>query len=338
MIKKRLVWIDVLRLIGIIGVILIHIVSNTMETFGGLSDNAHKFYVFIHFLFEFSVPLFIMISGMMFLKKKDITFKEMFKKYILKIILIILVFGTGMILMEEVFINKNVSLELFKKVIIRLLEGDIWAHMWYLYLILGLYLITPAFILITNNIKEKEYKIFLVILFSLTILLSLLNSAFKVNIAFNMINISGYIFYYLYGHFLYSYTISNKFKILNYILAFLGIIYTIYRASTYNSLDYIYGYTTIVPCVLASSLVLLLKDRDIKLKINNIINNIGICSLGIYIIHQFFINIIYKVLKFDLIVSYPYIGLIIYLIVIFLCSYVTTYLLRKIKFVREYFL
>lgn len=333
--KKRIVWIDILRIIGVLGVILIHISSNTMETFGGLTDSAHKFYIFIHYLFEFSVPLFVMISGMMFLKKKDLSFKEIFKKYVFKILLIIIVFGTGMIMMEEIFINKSFSLDLFKKIFIRLLEGDIWAHMWYLYLILGLYLITPALTLITNNIKEKEYQIFLVILFSLTILLSTVESAFKLKIALNMINLSGYIFYYFYGHYLYKYSVSKRFKYINYVLAFISIIYTIYRACTYNSLDYDYSYTTIVPCILASSVILFMKDRDIKLRINDFINSIGLCSLGIYIIHQFFINIIYKVVKFDLIVTYPYIGMIIYLIIIFFLSYGTTYLLRKIKIIRE---
>ena len=40
--KKRIVWIDLLRVIGVIGVILIHVVSNTINTFGGLSDISHK--------------------------------------------------------------------------------------------------------------------------------------------------------------------------------------------------------------------------------------------------------------------------------------------------------
>ena len=334
--KDRIVWIDLLRVIGVVGVILIHVVSNTINTFGNLSDNAHIFYVFIHYFCSFAVPLFVMISGMMFLGKKDITYKEMFKKYILKIILIILVIGTLMILMEEIFINKNISLDLFKKVFMRLIEGDIWAHMWYLYLVLGLYLLTPVFTLITNNIKEKEYRIFLVILFIISILIPSLNKLLDIKIAFNMISVSGYIFYYFYGYYLYHYDISKKYKIFNYIACVFALIYTIYRAINTNSLDDVYSYTTLVPFLFASLTIILLKNKDIKY--GKIINNIGVCSLGIYIIHQVFINIIYKVIKFDMIVGYPYIGLIIYFVIIFLCSYIATYLLRKIRIIRKYFL
>ena len=334
--KKRILWIDLLRIIGIISVILLHVVSNTINTFGNLSDNAHIFYVFIHYFCSFAVPLFVMISGMVFLDRKDLTFKEMFKKYILKILLIIFVIGTGMILMEEIFINKNVSLDLIGKVFKRIIEGDIWAHMWYLYMILGLYLISPVLTLITNNIKESEYKNFLITLFIIGILIPTLNKIFNIKIAFNMLNISGYIFYYFYGHYLSHYKISKNFKIINFVVCLICILYTIYRAIHINSLDNIYSYTSLVPFIIASSTILLLKDK--KIKENNLITTIAVSSLGIYVFHQLFINIIYKVLKFKMIINYPYIGLIIYSIIIFLCSFLMTYLLRKIKFVRKYFL
>ena len=335
-VKKRIVWIDILRIIGIIGVILLHVAGNTINTFGNLSNNAHIFYVFVHYFCSYAVPLFVMISGMMFLGRKDITFKDMFKKYILKILLIIFVIGTGMILMEEIFINKNLSIGLFKTVFLRLIEGDIWAHMWYLYMLLGLYLITPVCILITNNIKESEYKIFLIILFIISILIPTLDKIFGIKIAFNMLNISGYIFYYFYGYFIFNYKTSNKFKLLNYLIALICVGYTIYKAISINDLSDSYSYTTLVPFILASSMILFFKDRNFKG--NNLINQIALCSLGIYVLHQFFINIIYKVIKFKMIIDYPYIGLFIYAAVIFICPFLMTYILRKIKFVKKYFL
>lgn len=335
-IKNRIVWIDFLRLIGVIGVILIHIVSNTINTFGGLSKEAHTIYCFIHYFSSFAVPLFVMVSGMMFLGKDNLTFKDVFKKYLLKVLLIIFVIGTIMILMEEIFINKSVSLDLVRRVFLRLIEGDSWAHMWYLYLVFGLYLLTPVFVLITKNIKEKDYRTFLIILFAISIIIPTLNELFDIKIAFNKLGISGYIFYYFYGYYLYKYDTSKKFKLFNYIVSILCIIYTIYRAININTLDDVYSYTTLVPCMLASSTILLLKGTTVKS--GDVINTIGVCSLGIYVIHQFFINIIYKVIKFDLIVTHPYSCLFLYFLIIFSSSFLVTYLLRKIKFVRKYFL
>lgn len=334
--KSRIVWIDILRVIGVIGVILIHVVSNTVNTFGGLTPSAHKVYCFIHYFAAFAVPLFVMISGMMFLGKADLTFKDVFKKYLLKILLIIFVIGSLMILMEEIFINKDVSLDLIRRLFLRLIEGDSWAHMWYLYLVFGLYLLTPIFVLITKNIKEKDYKVFLIILFIISIVIPSLDKLFGIKIAFNKLNISGYIFYYFYGYYLYKYKVSDKFKIVNYAIALACIGYTVYRAIHINTLDNVYSYTTLVPCMIASSTILLFKDK--KYKNGEFVNTIGVCSLGIYIIHQFFINIIYKVIKLDMIVNYPYIGLILYSIAILTSSFLVTYFLRKIPFVKKYFL
>ena len=334
--KERIVWIDLLRVIGVIGVILIHVVSNTINTFGGLDPTSHTIYCFIHYFSSFAVPLFVMISGMMFLGKYDLSFKDVLKKYLLKVLLIIFVIGTAMILMEEIFINKNISIDLIERVLLRVIEGDSWAHMWYLYLIFGLYLLTPVFTLITKNIKEKDYQTFLIILFCISILLPSLNKIFNIKIAFNMLNISGYIFYYFYGYYLYKYKITKDYITVNHTLSILCIIYTVYRAISINSLDNVYSYTTLVPFALASSTILLFKGVEIKN--GKPYNLIGVCSLGIYVLHQFFINIIYKVIKFDIIVSYPYVGLVIYFIIIFLCSFAVTYLLRKIKFIRKYFL
>ena len=334
--KERIVWIDFLRVIGVIGVILIHVVSNTINTFGGLDPTAHTIYCFIHYFSSFAVPLFVMISGMMFLGKHNLTFKDVFKKYLLKILLIIFVIGTAMILMEEIFINKSVSLDLVRRVFLRLIEGDSWAHMWYLYLVFGLYLFTPIFVLITKNIKEKDYRIFLIILFIVSIIIPTLNELFDIKIAFNKLGISGYIFYYFYGYYLYKYNVSKNFKLLNYGVSILCIAYTVYRAISVNTLDDVYSYTTLVPCMLASSTILLLKGTTVKS--GDVINTIGVCSLGIYVIHQFFINIIYKVIKFDLIVSHPYSCLFLYFLIIFSSSFLVTYFLRKIKFIKKYFL
>ena len=334
--KDRIKWIDLLRVIGVIGVILIHVVSNTVNTFGGLSNNSHIFYVFIRYISSFAVPLFVMISGMVFLSKKELSYKDLFKKYLLKIILIILVIGSIMIFLEEFSINKSISIDLVKKVFLRLVTGDIWAHMWYLYLVLALYLITPICILITNNIKEKDFKIFLLILFLVSIIVPSLNKIFEIKLAFNYLNLSSYLFYYFYGYYLSNYNISKSYKIINYILSLLAIIYTVYLAITVNNIDSAYTYTSLVPVILSSSIVLVCKNRNIKH--DKLINLIAINSLGIYIIHQLFINIIYKVIKFDIIVNYPYIGLIMYSLVILILSLLTTYLLRKSKFIRKYFL
>ena len=334
--KNRIIWIDILRIIGIIGVLFMHIVGNTINTYGLSNENANMVYLFFAYLFLFAVPLFVMISGMMFLGRKDITPVKMLNKYCLKIILIILVIGSGMILMEEVFISKNISLNLVGVVFNRIITINIWAHMWYLYLILGLYLITPALKEISMKLDKRNYQLFLIVLFILTLVIPSICNYYNVHKVFNYLSLTCYIFYYFYGYYLYHFDVSKTYKIINYFLSFLQIINIILYINKYPSLNNLFSYTSFTPFILASSVILFFKNKTVDSKYQKIISSIGVCSLGIYVFHQVFINIIYKVLKIRFIVDYPYVGLIFYILVVFILSYLFTYFIRKINFVKKY--
>ena len=78
------------------------------------------------------------------------------------------------------------------------------------------------------------------------------------------------------------------------------------------------------------------KEFKIPKKLQVFISSLGSCSLGIYVIHQFFINIVYKLLKFKFILTSPFWGFILYVVLILGISYMTTYLLKKIPFVNKY--
>ena len=333
--KKRILWIDLLRITGIIGVMLMHIVGNTKNTFGNLQEQANNIYSFICIIAEYAVPLFIMISGAMFLRKGIISYKEMFNKYIKKIIISLIFFGTIMIIIEEFYTTKTINTSIIKTIIIKLLTGDLWAHMWYLYLIIGLYLITPVLTRITNNIEKKEFTIFLTILFILTIILNTINNYLNIIIIFNSISISGYIFYYFYGYYLYKYDISKKYKIITYLLSFLSFICILFIVK--NKPDTLLEYTSFIPFIISSSIFISLKNNQFN-KCTKLITSIGTHSYGIYIIHQFYINIIYKFIKLKYIIYHPYIGIILYFIVIFTCSYLTIFILKKFKIIDKYLL
>ena len=107
--KKRIVWIDLLRVIGILGVLFMHVVGNTINNIDTLPNNANSVYIFLAHFFEFAIPLFVMISGMMFLSKNNISFKDMLLKYCLKIFLTIVVIGSIMVIVEELYLYDTVS-------------------------------------------------------------------------------------------------------------------------------------------------------------------------------------------------------------------------------------
>lgn len=323
--KKRIIWIDVLRLIGILMVLTIHVVGNTINTFG-LSGDAALVYKVSSGISAAAISLFVFVSGGMFLGR-DISYKDMFLKYIIKILVGIVIVGFIYSMMELVFINKTFEFSYIIECFNKIIHMDTWAHMWYLYLVLILYLITPILRILLRRINRVEYIVLLAILGIVTIIipeLGLIKFAFL-----------GYLFCYLYGFYIYDYDVHVVYKILSYIGLVVGVGYAIYLIVNTGELEVI-KYTSITALLISNGLFLSIKNIRFKEnKITNYITNIGICSYGIYLIHQLFINIIYKVLKLDIIVNYPVL-LIIYILVILLVSYVCVYFMRKSKFLSKY--
>jgi len=331
--ESRTLWIDALKIVAMVLVILLHVMGNTINTFG-LNEYHKTVYDALIALANVCIPIFVMVSGYLLLNpKKEMGIKRMFKKYALKILLILGTFGTFFIVLEEYFNTRTVDLEMFKNTLVRLITGNVWAHMWYLYMLLGLYLITPLLKILTNNITKEKFKYLLFILYFLTILIPDIKFAFGIEINLYMFQMP-YLFYYLLGCYLSMYEITEKQKIIFYILGLFSIVLVLINYSDgYNYINVSYGTTYLV--ILAMSLFLLFKNAKINSRFSKIITSIGECSLGIYILHQFYINLIFKILKIDIILDLPYLGLIGYSFVIFIVTYVSVYILKKIKYVDK---
>lgn len=334
--KKRIIWIDILRIVGMIGVITIHITKNTIETFG-LSGMAKIFFLIICNLCNFTLPLFVMVSGSLLLSK-DICYKEIFVKYIKRMLLVIIFIGGIFAFMEEFYINRRIDVLLFYNVINRIITGRLWEHMWYLYLIIALYLITPLLRVWCKNSDKRSQQVLLIILFITTVLKYDMSNLFNIDIAFYVPITVGFVFAYLFGYYLYNNEISSKMQIILNILGILAVI-TIILLTYFNIACYLIDYTSTLSIIVTANVYLLIKKVNIaSIKICNIISLLGECSFGIYIFHQLFINIIYKILKFNIILNFPYVFLPIYILVIFITTFICVYLLRKINVMRKYFI
>ena len=335
--NKRLLWVDVLRIIGMFGVIIIHIADNTLYTLG-LSGGSGKNFEIICKSCYFALPLFVMISGMLLLNK-DIDYKKIFFKYIRRMLLVLIVFGGIFAFMEEYFVNRTINVTLFINIIKRIFTGNLWAHMWYIYLVIALYLITPVLRKWVKNTSNKEQLIFLIVLYIFTILSNEIGNLIGYKTAFYIPIGTGFVFVYLLGNYIYNNKLSSKLERLLYVLGIISFI-TIILLTYFGVCKYLVGYTSTLCIIVAISVFYLFKDKKItgNQNLSKLIINLGECSFGIYIIHQLFINIIYKILKIDMILYMPYLGMILYVLGVLVISFISIYVLRKINFVKKYIL
>ena len=112
-----------------------------------------------------AVPVFIMVTGALLLDpKKEITVSKIFSKYILRVLLA-LVFAVLVFALFDACMNGDgIGFETFTSAFVKLIEGKSWSHLWYLYLLMGLYLLLPAYRAVAAHVSDKEYRYLLIVL------------------------------------------------------------------------------------------------------------------------------------------------------------------------------
>ena len=163
----RKTYIDWLRNIAIILVIYNHTRTRGFELFLVTEDKLSYGLSFAMYpLCKIAVPIFLMISGVTLLSKKE-TGRELFKKRILKHVIIILVFGTLQFLRYVRAGKVTLSLSTWFTSIycVPVLETY-----WFLYLYLGLLLLLPLLKKVVAVMEQQDY----IYLFAICIIFQLL--------------------------------------------------------------------------------------------------------------------------------------------------------------------
>lgn len=246
------------------------------------------------------VPLFLMISGALLINKQENTF-SFIKKRCLRIIPVLLFWGGLYQLKSQVK-----HLHSLQYIEFNFLIKSPSVHLWYLYAVLGLYLIIPILSKFYTNVSKKEVLFYLVI----WILVLEINQFNQVNILdlYYLKSFVSYAGYFLLGAFLYDvqkqYMLYTKYlDFAGYIIISLIICFLTYRVSYKLGapIETYYKYNT--PLVIIQSLFIF--SYILKINLNSkIMDIISFNSLGIYCVHVLILSTTYSVIK-NLISFYP---------------------------------
>lgn len=349
--KQR--WIENLRGLAAISVIAIHSLNSALLIFGG-DDKTTISYVlnkaFMNLLW-WGVPCFLMITGYLLLNPdKDIPFEKLMKKYVWRIMVVLFTFGTVFSWMEIIFYEKVVSVYQIGKAVLNVFEGKSWAHLWYLYALIGLYLLLPIYKLISKNITDNDLLYFIIICFVFLFIISKL-SLFKITSGF-YINWGVYPFWLFLGYAkrrkLFVFTKQNNILLLLLsILAFILLSIACYSLGV-DRIETFFGYDSPIVVVMTNSIFNLFMNidnsgeeecgtTDTHAFVSNILYKVANNSFGIYIIHMFFVNMFYKVLKINPFSFGIGTGVILLLIVVnLILSYVGTTIMKKMPILKNY--
>lgn len=154
--------ISIMRIVATVAVIFLHTcntISNNMADHD-LSNDQMFFLTSGNYLMNWAVPVFFMITGALLLKSdKKITYRACVMKYGKRIFLALVIFGIPFSMMKISMNTKNFGVSLVPQSVLICLMGEGWSHLWYLYTLIGLYLVLPVIKIFVNKCSRKDVNI-----------------------------------------------------------------------------------------------------------------------------------------------------------------------------------
>lgn len=338
---NRILYLEFLRILATLAVLLDHISLVAVGAFETTNTEKWLLNSLVH-VTHFAVPVFVMITGSLLLQPdKVIDYKKVLTKYVWRMVVVLTVCGTTFAWIEIFFESKHFAMQQIFQALLNMLEGKSWNHMWYLYMLIGIYLIIPIIKTAVNYLDTKSLDLILLILLLFTSLLPAVEhyTGFRFGVKFPINSV--YVFYLLMGYRMTTMDLSSWKPFIGamllIIMAYYGMGYLIYL-NGYGSLSWMNKYNSPLMVVYSVITFVVIKSLICPLKKQNISKLGGAFSrdsFGIYIFHMLWVNVIYKVVKFNPIQTGLW-SLVLVLVVVALLSWGATLVYRKIPYIGKY--
>jgi surface polysaccharide O-acyltransferase-like enzyme len=202
-------WINNLRFVALFAVIILHTTSPVLETYNKGPLNIWLVGDFYNSLVRFAVPVFVMISGALLLHR-DYDLGDFLKKRLIRIVIPFLFWSLVYVGYE--FYNEDLTYtgdtwETIRQILHLLKYGSSY-HLWYVYMLIGLYLFVPIISKFVRNATRNEILYFLIVWFVVMLLGQPYLARFMPQI--DVRYFGGFVGYLVLGHYLAFKPLPNK--------------------------------------------------------------------------------------------------------------------------------
>lgn len=352
--KKRVIWIELLRVMACIGVIGIHAGSQHFRDMP-LDSSVWAVSNFYHGINRFAVASFIMISGCLYLdSKRTWNLRRLWKRNILPIAAAY-IFWQMFYAVYKIITNGTLA-KGSKAALVKFMVyiSKSYFHLWYLPMLIGLLIITPMLWEIVNSARGKQWEEYMIVLFLVFQILPYTINYFPLPWKDHIMDIlqtvqpemvTGYIGYFILGHYLSHYEVSKKLEYLVYvlgvilILAAIGLCYISSQKSG-KPIQSFYENYTLAGFFWGSSFFLFFKNHVAKIKWNEKqekrICYLGSCTFGIYLIHALIRDILHRIGIDSMMISNTAIAIPLLITMIFVLSLAAVMIIKKIPRVSKW--
>lgn len=198
--KQRILYLDFLRCLAIIFVIILHSIMATLENPAFYQHPSWYLCMLVEPFDRTGVPLFFMISGFLLLSSpKTEHLWEFYRRNIPKLVIPLTAWSLIYHVAEVCYRQHPIDLHDFLS---RFLNQGVTYHMWFVYTLLGIYLLCPFLKRMVDQCTSRQLVFLWVLILFPTTLRPILNHILPVYIhLFNPL-LEGYIGYFLLGYLL----------------------------------------------------------------------------------------------------------------------------------------
>lgn len=329
--------ISCLRIFATVCVVWLHTCStltDNKEMFF-LTDMQYSFFCAAYQIMYWAVPAFFMITGALILNKK-ITYQECLSKYIRRSIIVLFLFGIPYAILKIIMKSKSISIGIIYYSLKAVIEGDSFGHLWYLYVLIGIYLVIPVLQLALVRMQDKDLKILLSGLLIVDFILPTISAITGLRIAFTL-PFTYPMFYIIVGYYINNQKNKEKNNI--------KVVYIVFMTAIIIFINYLKFYpkeltSYFSPLIAIFAMCIFDLFKQIKIKNNcDLIWKIDRLCFGVYLIHPLFIQFTYKFLKITPVMfELYYVMVILFFIVFVLSSFIGAWILSKVKILKQYVL
>lgn len=338
-VNKRIEYFDLLRILAVFAVIVLHVSAQNWYYTDVHSFEWNVFNVYDS-LVRWAVPVFVMISGALFLSK-DYSIKKIYSVNIFRIVISFIFWSLVYSLIFNVIVSDGPFFTDF-------FTG--YYHMWFMIMIVCLYMLVPVLKKIV--LYDDIIKYLIVICFVFCGVLPLISKICLefdnryLNLISNVINKNlsnvnlnfGYIGYFLLGYCLYKVDFSKKNRYIIYGLGILGFLFTVFFTifSSFNAgIPVATYYNNLYINVVLQSVALFVFAKY-NFCTNKYLKYVSNLCFGIYLSHASFIELFNILFDINSLSFNPVMSVLLLSITIFFICLLLSFILKKIPVLRKY--
>lgn len=295
--RQRIEYFDVLRAIAIVAVIVLHTAASRWYELPPSSSSWRALNIYDSIV-RFCVPIFFMISGALFLRpKQNVTIRSIWRKSIPRLLL---AFGVWSIFYVVWRAFGPTGFGNSREVLAQLLLG--YYHLWFIYALIGLYLVTPLLRTIAADRKIAWYFVALAAVFA-SFVPMLMEAPVLGPVVAEVVDkaqlhlVLGYSMFFVLGHLLNTATLSRTVLLWCLTGGIAGIAVTAFGTAWLSIVQgkntvFFYQYLTPNVAIVAVAVFCSAKYWGERYSLSagwrRVIGPVSAYSFGIYMVHPFF--------------------------------------------------